>query len=159
MIFSVSLLQINLLKLQIESMRFLRLYMHLMPDESLFSSIIGSIRFLMEWHYQHLQFQDDKHFIIRQHASSLLYLLSCSNIVVTYPVFSGIFKMCLSKWFTMATRGGVNEFSQKVLLSSLLEAACPFICFASEFFYDFINNYLIGFLKSDQYKKMTSMMW
>lgn len=146
---------VNLLKLQIESFRFMRLYFHLFPDESSFSELIMPIRYLLEWHYQHLDFQQDNHFIIRQHASGLFYLLGCGNLVVTFPIFSEIFKMCCSKWFTMATRGGVKEFSQKLLLSTALDVGGPFVAFAPEFFYDFIDDYLMKFLKSTHYQRMT----
>lgn len=145
---------VNLLKLQIESFRFLRLYFHLFPDESSFGELIMPIRYLLEWHYQHLNFQQDSHFIIRQHASALLYLLGCGNIVVTFPIFSEVFKMCCSKWFTMATRSGANEFSQKLLLSSALDVGGPFVSFASGYFYDFIDDYLMKFLKSSHYERM-----
>lgn len=147
---------VNLLKLQIESFRFLRLYFHLFPDETSYSEMIMPIRYLLEWHYQHLDFQRDNHFIIRQHASSLLYLLGSGNLVVTFPIFSETFKMCCCKWFTMATRGGANEFSQKLLLSTVLDVGGPFVSFAAEYFYDFIDDYLMKFLKSPYYQRMAS---
>lgn len=147
---------INLLKLQIESFRFLRLYFHLFPDEMAFRELIMPIRYLLEWHYQNLDFQKDNHFIIRQHASALLYLLGCGNLVVTFPIFSEPFKMCCCKWFTMATRGGANEFSQKLLLSTALDVGGPFVTFASEFFYDFIDDYLLKFLTSTHYQQMAA---
>lgn len=147
---------VNLLKLQIESFRFLRLYFHLFADESTFGELIMPIRYLLEWHYQHLDFQQDNHFIIRQHACGLLYLLGCGNRVVTFPIFSETFKMCCCKWFTMASRGGANEFSQKLLLSTALDVGRPFITFAPEFFYDFIDDYLVKFMKTPQYLKMAT---
>ena len=147
---------VSLLKLQIESFRFLRLYFYLFPDEATFSELIRPIRYLLEWHYQNLNFQQDSHFIIRQHASSLLYLLGCGNLVVTFPIFSEIFKMCCCKWFTMATRDGAKEFSQKLLLSTVLDVGGPFVTFAAEFFYDFIDQYLIKFLQSPYYQRMTA---
>lgn len=147
---------INLLKLQIESFRYLRLYFQLFPDEKTFSELIMPIRYLLEWHYQNLEFQQDNHFIIRQHASCLMYLLNCGNLVVIFPVFSEVFKMCCCKWFTMASRGGVREFSQKILLSTLLNVADPFVSFASEYFYDFVDDYLIKFLTSPKYHQITS---
>lgn len=146
---------VNLLKLQIESFRFLRLYFYLFTDESSFSELIMPIRYLLEWHFQHLDFQRDNHFIVRQHASALLYLLSCGNRVVTFPIFSEPFKMCCSKWCAMATRSGAGEFSQKLLLSTIIDVAMPFVTFASEYFYDFVDNYLLKFLNSLHYKHMT----
>lgn len=145
---------VNLLKVQIESFRFLRLYFYLFPDESTFGELIMPIRYLLEWHFQQLDFQRDNHFIIRQHASALVYLLGCGNLVVTFPIFSEPFKKCCSKWFAMATRGGAGEFSQKLLLSTLLEVGAPYVTFASEFFYDFIDDYLLKFLNSPHYKRL-----
>ena len=147
-------LSVNCLKIQIESFRFLRLYFYFFPDESTFGELIRPIRYLLEWHYQQLNFQQDNHFIIRQHASALMYLLGCGNIVVTFPIFAEIFKMCCCKWFTMATREGTKEFSQKLLLSTMLDVGAPFVKFSSEFFFDFIDDYLMKFLKSTHYQKM-----
>lgn len=146
------------LKVQIESFRFLRLYFYFFPDESTYGDLIMPIRYLLEWHYQQLNFQQDNHFIIRQHASALMYLLSCGNIVVTFPVFSEIFKMCCCKWFTMATREGTKEFSQKLLLSTMLDVAGPFVKFSPGFFYDFTDDYLMKFLKSSHYQQMAKKL-
>lgn len=151
-------LNINLLKIQIESFRFLRLYLHLFIDESLFGEIAMSIRYLLEWHYQFLDFQIDNHFIIRQHACSLIYLLRCGNVIVIFPMFSEIFKMCCSKWFTMANRYGANEFSQKILLSTILDICGYFTNFSAEYFYDFIDDYLMRFMTSSNYIKITEEM-
>lgn len=148
-------INVNLLKVQIESFRFLRLYFYLFNDESTFGELIMPMRYLLEWHFQNLDFQLDSHFIIRQHASALLYLISCGNLVVTFPIFSETLKMCCCKWVTMATRFGAGEFSQKLLLSTVLEVGAPFVNFASEFFYDFIDDYLLKFLNSSHYKRMT----
>ncbi len=122
-------LQINLLKLQIESCRFLRLYFNLIPDESLFGELICPVRYLLEWHYQFLNYDQENHFIIRQHAASLIYLLSVGNMVIVFPQFSEIFKMCLCKWFTMASRSGTNEVSyfQLNLASGLIQNFCSFL--------------------------------
>lgn len=153
-IFTRTNINVSQLKVQIESFRFLRLYFYFFPDESTFSDLVMPIRYLLEWQYQQLNFQQDNHFIIRQHASALLYLLGCGNIVVTFPIFSEVFKMCCCKWFTMATREGTKEFSQKLLLSTMLDVGGPFVKFSSEFFYDFIDEYLIKFLKSRHYQEM-----
>lgn len=151
-------MNVNVLKLQIESFRYMRLYFKFFPDESTFGELIMPMRFLLDWHYQHLDFQQDNHFIVRQHASSLLHLLGCGNRVVTFPIFSEIFKMCSCKWFTMADRGGANEFSQKLLLSSVLDLGAQFVAFGTEYFYDFIDSYLLKFLKSTYYQKMETQL-
>lgn len=150
---------VNRLKVQIESFRFLRLHFYFFPDESTFGDLIMPMRYLLEWHYQQLNFQLDNHFIIRQHASALMYLIGCGNIVVSFPIFSEIFKMCCCKWFTMATREGTKEFSQKLLLSTMLDVARPYIKFSSEYFYDFIDEYLIKFLKSTHYQQMAKELY
>lgn len=146
-------ININLLKLQIASFRFLRLYFHCTGDES-FNEILMGLRYLLEWHYQHLDFQQENHFIIRSHASALIYLLTGSNMSITFPIFAEIFKMCCCKWFHMACRYGVTEFSQKMLLSSTLDVANYFVVFSTEFFYEFIDEYLMKFLSSSIYHKM-----
>lgn len=148
-------MSINTLKLQIESLRFLRLYFKLLPDEASFAELIPSMQFLIKWHFEHLDFQAAHHFILRQHASALLYLLACGNTVVTLPIFAEDFKMCCCKWFTMAMRGGVKEIIQKNLLSCLLDVATPFVRFVPEFFYDFIKEYLLKFMESPHYSSMS----
>lgn len=145
---------VHLLKIQIESFRFLRLYFFLFTDEPTFGQIIWPIRYLLLWHFQQLDFQKDNHFIVRQHASSLLYLLDCGNTVVTFPIFSEPFKTCASKWFTMATRCGSEEFSKKLLLSTVLDVGAQFVKFSTEYFFDFVDDYLMKFLSSAYFQRM-----
>ncbi|KAG5674271.1 hypothetical protein PVAND_004251 [Polypedilum vanderplanki] len=147
-------LNMKLIKLQIECFRFLRLYFFIIPDEMKYNELLMPMRYLIEWHYQFLQFTSSNHFIIRTHASALLHLLGRSNITVSFTIFGEIFKMCCSKWFHIAQREGVTEFSQKILLSSLLDVVCSFIKFGHEFFYDFLNDYFIKFMNSIHYKRI-----
>ena len=65
----------------------------------------------------------------------------------------------MSKWFMMAAKGGFNEFSQKLLLSALLDAGAGFVSFAPEFFFGFIDNYLVKFLQSATYDCVTKELW
>lgn len=145
-------ISVTLLKIQIECFRFLRLYYHLTNADDI-NELFMAMRFFLEWHYQNLEFQPN-HFIIRTHAAALLYLLSTTKIHISFSVFAESLKMCCSKWFFMAYRHGVDEFSQKMLLSSVLDVASAFMGFSSEFFYGFIDDYLIKFLTSNHFKEM-----
>lgn len=147
-------LTISFLKLQIESFRFLRLYFRLTHDESSFAELISPIRYLLEWHFESVDFQAENHFIIRQHASALLQLLDCGNRVVTFPIFAESFIRCCCKWFAMATRGGAKEFSQKLLLSTALDVSFTFVSFASGFFFEFVDKYLLMFMRSPYFQRM-----
>lgn len=144
---------VNLLKLQIESFRFLRLYYLTTDDDDSFNELFMALRYFLEWHYQNLDFQQANHFIIRTHASALLYLISCSKIHISFSIYAEVFKMCCSKWFHMANRYGVIEFSQKMLLSTVLDVANVFMSFSPEYFYEFID-YLMKFLTSSHFQGM-----
>lgn len=144
---------VNLLKLQIECFRFLRLYYLTTDDEDSFSDLFMALRYFLEWHYQNLDFHQANHFLIRTHASALLYLIACSKIHISFSIYAEVFKMCCSKWFHMASRHGVNEFSQKMLLSAVLDVANVFMSFSPEYFYEFID-YLMKFLMSSHFQGM-----
>lgn len=147
-------MNINYIQLQIESFRFLRLYFRITQDESTFSRIFMPLRYLLEWHFQHLDFHERNHFICRIHASALIYLIQCSNVAITYTLFGETFKMCCKKWFQRAANRSLQDFSQKILLSCLLDVSGSFINFIPEFFYDFINEYLVKFLASNCYQEL-----
>lgn len=147
-------LAVNRLKVQIESFRFLRLHFYYFPDEHTFKELINPIKRLLTWQFHSMEFQQDNHFIIRQHASALIYLLGCGNRVVTFPELGELFNNCCCKWFAMAARWGAKEFSQKLLLSTLLNVGAPFVEFSSEFFHKFVETYLKQFLNSQHYKDM-----
>lgn len=135
------------------------MYLNLVPDESLFGDLIQPMRYLLEWHYQFLSFDQENHFVIRQHVSSLLYLISCGNNIVTYSIFSELVQMCMSKWFTMASKGELNEFSQKLLLSALLDAGAGLVSFSPDFFFGFIDNYLLKFLQCQSFESISRNLW
>jgi len=151
-------MNINYIQLQIESFRFLRLYFRITQDESTFSRIFMPLRYLLEWHFQHLDFHERNHFICRIHACALIYLIQCSNVAITYTLFGETFKMCCKKWFQRAANRSLQDFSQKILLSCLLDVSGTFINFIPEFFYDFINEYLVKFLASNCYQELTDSL-
>jgi RNA polymerase II-associated protein 1 len=150
-------LNVNLLKSQIECFRFIRLYFIITTNDALMGEILFSLRYLLEWHYQFLDFHANNHFIIRMHASAILNLLTCSNLVLYATVLLEIVKMSCSKWFYMASRENVTECSQKILLSAALEVTCASL-YASESFHDFFDDYLKAFLKSKAYKNMENSL-
>lgn len=149
---------VALYKLQIESFRFLRLYFHFCPDEALFKDLVGPIHYQLDQHFKHLDFSSDNHFILRQHASSLMYLIGCGERNFASSTFGEKIKMCLCKWFTMATRDGAREFSQKLLLSAILEVATGFVSCHSDAYFDFVKRYLMKYMEADGYQKMTSQL-
>ncbi|XP_070493539.1 RNA polymerase II-associated protein 1 isoform X2 [Chironomus tepperi] len=151
-------MNIKYIQLQIESFRFLRLYFRITQDESTFSRIFMSLRYLLEWHFQHLDFHERNHFVCRIHASALLYLIQCSNVAITYSIFGETFKMCCKKWFQRASSRSLQDLSQKMILSCVLDVAGSFIKFIPEFFYDFITDYLVKFLASNCYQEITESL-
>uniref|UniRef100_A0A182N5V9 RPAP1/MINIYO-like TPR repeats domain-containing protein n=1 Tax=Anopheles dirus TaxID=7168 RepID=A0A182N5V9_9DIPT len=74
--------------------------------------------YLLEWHYQHLIFDEDGPFIIRQHAVALLALIgpglqrdpgaAPASSPLQRQLVDKLF-VCFSKWFTAAERNGANE--------------------------------------------------
>ena len=138
---------INVLKVQIETFRFLRFYLHSTPTDNRINEILLEMKFLLQWHYHHLKFEQEDHFILRSHATALIYLISCVRI----SIFDETLKMCASKWFYMATQYGADEFSQKMLLSSLLNTHG---LSSNESLYDFIDGYLIKFFSSISYRNI-----
>ncbi|KAL7032681.1 hypothetical protein ACKWTF_007380 [Chironomus riparius] len=151
-------MNIKYIQLQIESFRFLRLYFRITQDESTFSRILMPLRYLLEWHFQNLDFHERNHFVCRIHASALLYLIQCSNVAITYTIFGETFKMCCKKWFARAASKSLQDLSQKILLSCVLDVSGSFIKFIPEFFYDFINDYLFKFLASNCYQELTESL-
>lgn len=143
------------IKLQVECFRLLRLYFTTNSNKDSFSSIILPLRYLLEWHLHNLDFHLGNHFLCRIHVSALLYLIQQSEIKVSYSIFGETLKMCCKKWFLRATSESIVDMSQKVLLGCLLDVVGTFSKHIPEFFYDFINDYLMNFLASKNFKVMT----
>lgn len=129
------------------------------PQNYPFSSdILPALRYMLEWHYQNLVFDENGPFIIKQHATSTLNVLLCGDIRHCYPIFVDILEISLCKWFNAATRNGLYEFSQKLLLATCLNVCMEFMCREHRPFMTFINDYLKLFLESNTYKNLTEEM-
>ncbi|XP_063709382.1 RNA polymerase II-associated protein 1 [Culicoides brevitarsis] len=154
-IFSRKDINTRLIQMQIETFRFIRLYLTLIPDEKLYTDILPAIRYMLEWHYQHLIFEENGPFIIRQHATAALNLLLCGDVTHCYPLFVDIFELSLCKWFNAASRTGLNEFSQKLLLATCLDVCGELMRREPRPFMTFVDNYFRLFLESEAYTKLT----
>uniref|UniRef100_A0A336LQ73 CSON010710 protein n=1 Tax=Culicoides sonorensis TaxID=179676 RepID=A0A336LQ73_CULSO len=110
---------------------------------------------MLEWHYQNLVFEENGPFIVKQHASAVLNLLLCGEISCCYPIFVDILEISLCKWFNSAARNGLQEFSQKLLLSTCLNVCGEFMGREPGPFLTFIDNYLRLFLESNTFKMLT----
>lgn len=113
---------------------------------------------MLEWHYQNLVFEEHGPFIIKQHAAAVLNLLLCGDISSCYPIFVDILEISLCKWFNAATRNGLQEFSQKLLLATCLNICSEFMGREPQPFMTFVDNYLRLFLESDTFKSLTEEM-
>uniref|UniRef100_A0A336LKS0 CSON010847 protein n=1 Tax=Culicoides sonorensis TaxID=179676 RepID=A0A336LKS0_CULSO len=154
-IFSRQDINTRLIHMQIETFRFIRLYLTLLPDEKLYTDLLPALRYMLEWHYQNLVFEENGPFIVKQHASAVLNLLLCSEISCCYPIFVDILEISLCKWFNSAVRNGLQEFSQKLLLSTCLNVCGEFMGREPGPFLTFIDNYLRLFLESNTFKMLT----
>uniref|UniRef100_A0A182QYA5 RNA polymerase II-associated protein 1 C-terminal domain-containing protein n=1 Tax=Anopheles farauti TaxID=69004 RepID=A0A182QYA5_9DIPT len=168
-IFSRKDIDVKMIQIQIEAFRFLRQLMHSMPDDGLYSELWPALCYLLEWHYQHLIFDEDGPFIIRQHAVALLALIGPGlqrEIAAAGGPGGGapnalhrqlVEKLfaCFSKWFTAAERNGANEFSQKMLLAGCLwNAARAKSIVGPELYETFLMKYLSRFVRSNRFNEI-----
>lgn len=113
-----------------------------------------SLRYILEWHYQHLDFNSSmQSYLVKQHASAAINLLDCGNIVTMMPMFVDIIEICLCKWFNAAAgmQNGLQDAAQKILLSTCLNIATKFVKNSVNQFKSFIENYFRLFLESESF--------
>lgn len=104
----------------------LHVYMDLF-SRTLNREILPALQYTIEWIYQFVLFESEEHFLFRQCASSLIGLISVRN---SMNFFFDRLPVCMSKWFSIASRGINLEVS----------------CFAFAFINEFIQIFsLIGF--------------
>lgn len=144
-------IDLNLLKVQIESFRLLRLYFYSFAKEERYKEFIEPLSYYLNFHYNRLDFQNEVFFIYRQHASAMIQLISCGNIVATYGPLRKPFQLCFCKWVEMARRHGVHEFSQTLLLSTMFDVGAQFMRFSTESFFEFTDRFFKPFLRSDNF--------
>ncbi|XP_052863796.1 RNA polymerase II-associated protein 1 [Anopheles cruzii] len=169
-IFSRKDIDIKMIQIQIESFRFLRLLQQGNPDDELYSELWPALCYLLEWHYQHLIFDESGAFVIRQHGVSLLALIGSglqreafsttgTNLDIVRARHQQLCEKlfhCFSKWFTVALRSGANEFSQKLLLAGCLWTAAKARRLAGATAYcEFFERFLLPFVRSDRFEKIT----
>lgn len=67
---------------------------------------------MLEWHYNHVVYEEGGPFLIRQHAASLLETISSINSPVGSEItalLADILHDCCCNWFYKAMRFGVKE--------------------------------------------------
>lgn len=110
---------------------------------------------MLEWHYQNLDFEENGPFILKQHAATVLNILLCGNISSCYDMFIDVLEIVFCKWFNTASRHGLQEFSQKILLSTCLEVCGKFMGYEPRPFYTFTDTYLRLFMESKSFQEIT----
>uniref|UniRef100_A0AAG5CPH3 RNA polymerase II-associated protein 1 C-terminal domain-containing protein n=1 Tax=Anopheles atroparvus TaxID=41427 RepID=A0AAG5CPH3_ANOAO len=175
-IFSRKDIDIKMIQIQIEAFRFFRLLLQCTPNDELYSELWPALCYLLEWHYQHLIFDETGSFIIRQHCVALLALIgpglqpdaaapaagssggaSGANLPSAsnhHRQFCDKLFACFSKWFTAAQRGGANEFSQKLLLAACLWTAGRARSLAEGSYSEFLKRYLLPFIRGNRYGEL-----
>ncbi len=80
-----------------------------------FSELIPAYQYLLEWHYNFLQFEQlGGHSVIRQHGSALVALIGCKAFSSTPNAFTDRLNQCISKWFYTATHQKVRDVSEMI---------------------------------------------
>ncbi|XP_011296625.2 RNA polymerase II-associated protein 1 [Musca domestica] len=148
----------NLIKVQIEALRCLRCLLLLrVENNTLHRKFVTAFRYMLDWHYNHVTYEEGGPFLIRQHAAALLATIASINGPVGCEVtalLGDILHDCSCNWFHKAMRFGVKEFSQATLLSSCLNAVTWYIRHTDTArFQNFIGKYLCEFIKSDSFVK------
>ncbi|XP_065077576.1 RNA polymerase II-associated protein 1 [Ochlerotatus camptorhynchus] len=161
-VFSRRDVNVSLIQTQIETFRFMRLILKCTQNDELYCELLPALFYLLEWHYQHLVLDENGPFIIRQHCASLLALIGYDRVQHVATVFSPqnwdrLFA-CFSKWFNGATKYGVNEFSQKLLLGACLDVAAKVRPIAGTYYRNFFDGYLSAFLKSVKFDDLMKQL-
>ncbi|XP_023294123.2 RNA polymerase II-associated protein 1 [Lucilia cuprina] len=146
----------KLIKVQIESLRILRcLFLLRVENNTLYRKFLSAFRYMIDWHYNHVIYEEGGPFLIRQHAASLLTTISSISSPVGSEVtalLGDILHDCCCNWFYKAMRNGVKEFSQATLLSSCLNCVTWYVRHTDTArFHNFIKKYLDEFIKSDSF--------
>ncbi|XP_041761157.1 RNA polymerase II-associated protein 1 [Anopheles merus] len=160
-VFSRKDIDMRMIQVQIEAFRFFRLLLNCKPDDELYSDLWPALCYLLQWHYQHLIFDESGPFIIRQHAVALLALIGPGlqrDAVCSRGDASSLGEKlfaCCSKWFTAAERNGANEFSQKILLAGCLwMVGRARAAVGMEAYRTFRAKYLAPFVRSSRFREI-----
>ncbi|XP_058447793.1 RNA polymerase II-associated protein 1 [Malaya genurostris] len=161
-VFTRSDINIQLILVQIETFRFMRLQLKCNRDDQLYRDLLPALFYLIEWHYQHLSMDEGGPFIIRQHAASLLALIDCDYLQAAAAAVAAGFTpqncdrlfACFCKWFNAATKHGLEEFSQKLLLGVCLNVAAKVRPLAVSCYHNFANGYLLPYMKSHKFDSL-----
>ncbi|KAJ6635703.1 RNA polymerase II-associated protein 1 [Pseudolycoriella hygida] len=139
-------LSIEFIKLQTESFRLAKTICLLRRTNELYGELMPAMQYLLEWHYNFVQFDRvGGHSIIRQHASALIALIGCKPFTCGIKEFTDKLNQCISKWFYIATRQNLQDFSQIILLSTSLVTlsrlqGCDHTAFVKQYLIPFLNS-------------------
>ncbi|XP_038115651.1 RNA polymerase II-associated protein 1 [Culex quinquefasciatus] len=164
-VFSRRDINVKLIQVQIETFRFLRMILKLNRNDALYCELLPALCYLLEWHFQHLAPDGSGPFIIRQHGAALLALIGYDHLagvpnlgaVLTPQALDRLFA-CFSKWFNAATKYGVDEFSQKLLLGACLSVATKMRHLAGSYYRSFVDGYLLVFLRSAKFEELMKQL-
>lgn len=73
---------------------------------------LSAFRYMLDWHYNHVIYEEGGPFLIRQHAASLLSTISSINGAAGSEVAALVgdtLHDCCCNWFYKAMRNGVKE--------------------------------------------------
>uniref|UniRef100_A0A1A9WBV2 RNA polymerase II-associated protein 1 C-terminal domain-containing protein n=1 Tax=Glossina brevipalpis TaxID=37001 RepID=A0A1A9WBV2_9MUSC len=153
-------LKTKMIKVQIECLRILKCLLLLRIDYDICNKkFLSAFRYMLEWHYNHLIYEEGGPYLLRQHAAAILMCITSTSgpsSRETLPLLADILNDCCCKWFHAATRSGVKEFSQITLLNTCLNVV---VWYNRHFdltrFSNFINKYLKVFIESECFEKFT----
>ncbi|KAL9929060.1 RNA polymerase II-associated protein 1 [Glossina fuscipes fuscipes] len=157
-------LQNQLIKVQIECLRILKCLLllrmdHDSSDNFCFRKFVPAFRYMLEWHYNHLIYEEGGPYLIRQHAAAIFVCVASITGPVGREAISSLIDVlhdCSCKWFHTAIRAGVLEFSQATLLNACLNVViwCKHHSDPMRF-HNFVNKYVKAFIESESFQKFT----
>uniref|UniRef100_A0A1A9ZVS9 RNA polymerase II-associated protein 1 N-terminal domain-containing protein n=1 Tax=Glossina pallidipes TaxID=7398 RepID=A0A1A9ZVS9_GLOPL len=155
-------LQNKLIKIQIECLRILKCLLLLRmgrdsSDNFCFRRFLPAFRYMLEWHFNHLIYEEGGPYLIRQHAAAIFMCIASTTGPVgreAITLLTDVLHDCSCKWFHTATRVGMMEFSQTTLLNACLDVV---IWYKRNFdptrFHNFVNKYVKAFIESESFQK------
>lgn len=144
-IFLSGKISIDLIHLQIEAMRLVKVIIVLTKCDNLYNGLIPAYILILDWCYHNLNMNKNGHPIFRQHATALISLIGHQNALCSDNLLIDKLKLCFSKWFHVASTYDSLELSQNILLATCIQTCSSMF---GPSVYHFYEIYLNKFLSS-----------